>query len=269
MRALKTVSSVLLLAISLYAQGQKPAENSEDVLLQEIKFVGVRQVPLAALRKLAAIYEGKPYDANEISELEERVRDLYQQYGFFKVLITRDETATSGSHVRPTPIVFEVVEGRRYRLGTIRFENGKAFTSAALRPLFPIQAGEIFNTAKIRKGLENLRKVYGARGYINFTPVPDTSVDDVNGTVSLTIDLDEGAQYRVGKVTFVGGSPKLRERLNKDWKLPPNAPYDTDYIMKFFKDHRALVPASVWQSAEVIQNKENNTVDVIFGLGDE
>lgn len=271
MRVLNSLVSLLLVTASLSAQSpsQKQAEDSKEVLFQQIKFLGVNQVPLAALRRVVADYEGKQFDAVKISELEERIRDLYQQYGFFKALITRDASGAKDSQIRPAPIVYKVEEGPRYRLGAIRFEKGKAFAPVALRPLFPIQAGEIFNVDKIRRGLENLRRLYGSRGYINFTPFPDTSVDDVNGTVSLTIDLDEGAQYRVGKVTFLGGSPRLRERLNKDWKLPANAPYNTDYIMKFFKDHRALVPARVWQSAEVIQNKENNTVDVIFGLGDE
>jgi outer membrane protein insertion porin family len=45
-----------------------------------------------------------------------------------------------------------------------------------LRHLFPIKDGDIISREKIGKGLENLRKVYGQFGYINFTSVPDTSL---------------------------------------------------------------------------------------------
>ena len=32
--------------------------------------------------------------------------------------------------------------------------------------------GDVFSTAKLRKGLENLRKLYGEFGYIDFVPEP-------------------------------------------------------------------------------------------------
>lgn len=66
------------------------------------------------------------------------------------------------------------------------------FPAGELRPQFPIAAGEIFNTAKIRQGLDALRKTYASNGYVDFTPVPVTIVDDKDRTVSLQIDLQEG-----------------------------------------------------------------------------
>jgi outer membrane protein assembly factor BamA len=266
MRVLNILGSVLLPAISLCAQvpPQKPAAKSEGTLFQEIRFVGVRQVPLAALRKVAADYEGKQFDAVKISELEERVRDLYQQYGFFKALITRDDSATGGSQIRPTPLVYKVEEGRRYRLGTIRFENAKAFAPGVLRPLFPIVGGEIYNVAKVRKGLENLRSLYGTRGYINFTPVPDTLVDDDAATVSLVIDLDEGKPFRVATVKIFGLDWNRSTQLLCGWPLKPGAVYATDVLERFFFKNRALLPPGSRPeiNTEILRNEESATVDI-------
>jgi outer membrane protein insertion porin family len=38
--------------------------------------------------------------------------------------------------------------------------------------LFGMQKGDVFSTDKLRKGLENLRKLYGQFGFIDFVPEP-------------------------------------------------------------------------------------------------
>jgi hypothetical protein len=72
--------------------------------------------------------------------------------------------------------------------------------------LIPLRSGEIFDRGKIGQGLENLRKAYGDRGYINLTYVPETQFDDPSGTITLHIDVDEGKQFRFGG-GFVSGLP--------------------------------------------------------------
>jgi len=58
-----------------------------------------------------------------------------------------------------------IEEGDLYHLGTITFKGAKAVTNMkALRRLFQIQDGDIFNRDKVSKGLEGLRKAYGELG---------------------------------------------------------------------------------------------------------
>ena len=86
---------------------------------------------------------------------------------------------TSSPASQRMALSFQVEEGLQYTLGEITFKNNKVISDvAALRGLFPINDGDIFSREKIAKGLENLRKAYGDRGYINFTSVPDTKFDD-------------------------------------------------------------------------------------------
>ena len=56
------------------------------------------------------------------------------------------------------------------------------------------------------KGLENLRKAYGELGDINFSAVPEQSIDEEKKTVSLEIDVDEGKQFSVRRIEFTGNS---------------------------------------------------------------
>jgi len=99
-----------------------------------------------------------------------------------------------------------VNEGRQYRLHSIQFKkNGKAIHNARdLRSLIPMADGDVFSREKITGGLENIRRAYGAVGYINFVAVPDTSFDDENSLVDLDIDIDEGKQFHLASISFLG-----------------------------------------------------------------
>ena len=68
-----------------------------------------------------------------------------------------------------------VEEGKHYHLNNINFVGVKLFRTpeALMRPLFQMRQGDVFSTAKLRKGMENLRKLYGEFGYIDFVPEPD------------------------------------------------------------------------------------------------
>jgi outer membrane protein insertion porin family len=127
-------------------------------------------------------------------------------------------------------------------------------------------AGEIFDTSKVRTGLENLRKVYGTRGYINFPPVPDTSVDDDAGKVSLVIDLDEGKQFRIGSVKIFGLDWNRTTRLLCGWPLKPGTIYQMDVIEGFFRSNKAWLSQEALSRMEIVRNEKASTVDVLLNF---
>jgi outer membrane protein insertion porin family len=148
----------------------------------------------------------RTYNAAKLSEDTELVRDAFQRLGYFKAVVQDPKTqvrdvGSPGLHIplimrgpgKVLDITVPVEEGERFHLKEITFTGNKAITNvAALRRQIPMKDGDIFNIELVRKGLKNLRDAYGALGFINFTPVPDTQFDDEKKLISLTIDLDEG-----------------------------------------------------------------------------
>jgi outer membrane protein insertion porin family len=158
---------------------------------------------------------GSPLDG-VTEEALERVRLGWQDHGYFNVQVTGEPRALTSNPVSQfIALSVHVDEGSRYTLGGITFKNNKAITNVStLRGLFPIADGEIFNREKIVTGIENLRKTYGELGYLNFTSLPGTKVDDGNNVVSLDIDFDEGKQFYVGTVKVFGAQAN-REQILK------------------------------------------------------
>ena len=185
----------------------------------------------------------KTYDATKLDEDVERVRAEYQNRGYFKVLVENPkteihDTGHTGFHLplvqkgpgKAVDITIPIEEGDRYRLARITFKHNKAVSNtAALRGLFPIKDGEIFSREKVAKGLENLRKVYGEQGYINFTSVPDTKFDDEKKLITLDIDVDEGKQFYVRRIEFQGNTTTRDKVIRREIALEEGQVYNSRY----------------------------------------
>ncbi|MGB8913257.1 MAG: POTRA domain-containing protein, partial [Candidatus Sulfotelmatobacter sp.] len=175
----------------------------------------------------------RTYDATKLDEDTERVRNEYQNRGYFKVIVNEPKTQIHDTgHKGPripllqsgpgkaVDITLPIEEGDRYTLGSISFKNNKAVSNTkALRNLFPIKDGDIFSKEKVAKGLENLRKAYGEQGYINFTSVPETRFDDEKKLIFLDIDVDEGKQFYVRRIEFQGNTTTRDKVIRREIAL--------------------------------------------------
>lgn len=69
-----------------------------------------------------------------------------------------------------------------------------------------MQQGEVFNGERIRRSFENLKKIYGSQGYINWTPIPRQDIDDETKLVNIAFDFEEGNQYFLRRLDVVGNT---------------------------------------------------------------
>jgi outer membrane protein insertion porin family len=182
----------------------------------------------------------KTYDATKLDEDTERVRGEFQNRGYFKVVVQDPttkihDTGHAGLHIpliqagpgKAVDITMVIDEGERYNLGGITFKNNKAFNNLkALRSVFPIKDGEVFDREKVSKGLENLRKAYGGEGYINFTSIPNTTFDEDKKLVFLEIDVDEGKRFSVRRIEFSGNTTTRDKVIRREIILEEGQPYN-------------------------------------------
>ena len=125
-------------------------------------------------------------------------------------------------------ITMPIEEGPRYKLKQIIFTGNKTLTNnAALRSIFKMKDGDWFNADLVRKGLDDLKKAYGEFGFINFTGVPDTEFDDVNKTITLKIDIDEGKAFYVRRIEFVGNTTTRDKVIRRELALEEGQVYNS------------------------------------------
>ena len=227
---------------------QKAQQPPIETTIAELTFNDDLQMPVAEQAKIAAAIENRVYEGapdGVANETAERVRQAWQEHGYFKADVTGYDSTilTSNPVAARIELHVRVYEGQQYRLGGISFKNNKVITKVQeLRSLFPFNDGDVFNTDMVRRGLDNLRKKYGELGYINFTSVPDTKVDEQTRTVSLVIDLDEGKRFYIGSVNVVGLEDRDASAALNEFSLVKGQVYNTRLAEEFFNKYASGLP---------------------------
>src|SRR5204863_1939684 len=103
-------------------------------------------------------------------------------------------------------ITIKIEENDQYRVGDVKVTGAKQFNETVVKSVLGLVPGEVFNEERLRKSFENLKKLYGARGYINFTAVPVQDFDEARKLVNLNINVDEDRQFYVNRIAFAGNT---------------------------------------------------------------
>jgi outer membrane protein insertion porin family len=109
-------------------------------------------------------------------------------------------------------VTVPIVEGKVYRLGEFKVEGNSIFSEAQIRAVIGLNPGDVADGEKVSKGLfENLKKFYGQQGFIEYTaePVPtfkDNPQKPDEGIVDFTVTIDEGKQFTLRRLEFVGNT---------------------------------------------------------------
>jgi outer membrane protein insertion porin family len=268
-------------------------KEGPKVMVGKIQFTGNEHVSARVLREsmrnlrpvgipksifLESIFP-RVYDASKLEEDSERVREAYQDRGYFRASVgdpqthLRNETGLSLLTFRPKKgkridITMPIEEGGRYRLTGITFTGNKAVTNVkALRAQFAEKDGDWFNRTAFAKGLQNLQKAYGTLGYINFVANPDPHVDEVKKTVSFNIDIDEGKPFYVSRIEFSGNTTTRDFVIRRELALQEGQIYNSklwELSVMRLNQLDYFNPLKVDQDSETHQNAENGTVDLLL-----
>jgi outer membrane protein insertion porin family len=221
------------------------------------------------------------YDSSKLEEDKERVRDAYQSKGYFmaRVLDQKTELVNTGGHGFKLPLIHEnnpgkamnialpVEEGRLYRLNKITFVGVKLFRTpeTLMRPLFGMAEGDPFSTAKLRKGIENLRKLYGEFGYIDFVPEPNFDPLPNTDKIDLTLTADEGKQFFVRRIDFSGNATTRDKVIRREIMLDEgdifnNRLWELSILRLNQLGYFEALKAE--EAADIKRNTQTSTVDI-------
>ncbi len=225
----------------------------------------------------------RTYDSTKLDEDSDRIRQFYQTHGYFTArVINHSEKIYDvyghgikiplfnpkkpGKHVDVTMFVRE---GDLFTLRNFQFVGMKLFRTPDLigRQVFRMAPGDVFSTEKLQKGLEDLRKLYGNFGYIDFVPSPDPEVVPGKPQVDLTIDVDEGHQFFVRRIDFQGNVTTRdkvirREILIDEGDLYSQQLWETSILR--LNQLGYFDPLKPEDAADVKRDTKTNTVDLLL-----
>jgi len=210
------------------------------VRIEKINFEGNKVFTDAEIKKsMKLIKEASPitvfnskdtYFDLKLADDITRIRMLYAEHGYVRANVLDPNVETKPHKVYRTlpfirppapwgiPIPFakktvdryfitiNIEENNQYRVGEVKVTGNKLFNELLVRAVLGLIPGEVFNEERLRKSFDNLKKLYGQRGYINFTAVPAQDFDEEKKLVNLNINIDEDRQFYVNRIAFAGNT---------------------------------------------------------------
>ena len=195
------------------------------------------------------------YKADKFEEDADKVVAYYRDRGYIEARVGQPELKiledSKDSKTRFVELRIPVTEGQQYRIGKLSFEGNKIVNDAALRPLFKVKEGEIYSEKNIRKGFEKAKELYGTGGYMDFTGYPDLAPRDApqaNGNpdqsgpaapapasngppiVDVMLRLQEGKQYFINRITFVGNTTTRDNVIRREIRLLESGVFNTEAL---------------------------------------
>jgi outer membrane protein assembly factor BamA len=223
--------AILVVAILAVLSISSTGQIATGIHLVDVRFSGDTQLDGVDLKKCATDLKSQLYEGTQWADgLVDTVQtQCLLDKGYFKAAVKAStQQLPDKKNTHQFVITFDIDAGPRYRLGNITFKNNHAISDAkALRDLFPIKDGDIFDRNLVAKGLDNLGEAYSELGYINFTSVPDAKFDDEKKLIFLDIDGDEGKQFYVRRIEFQGNTTTPDDVIRRELAIAEGQIYNS------------------------------------------
>lgn len=217
----------------------------ERPAISSLNFVGMKEFEKDAIVKAlreVGIATGRIFDRSLLDKAEQELKRQYLSRGKYAAEITTTVTPLERNRVG---INFNIVEGEAAKIRQINIVGAKAFKEKELLGLFELTTpgwmtwyskNDQYSRQKLSADLEKLKSFYLDRGYLEFNvDSTQVSISPDKQDVFITLNVTEGARYRVSSVKLAGdltlpeadfrkliqvrpGDVFSRERLNESTK---------------------------------------------------
>jgi len=244
-------------------------ETLADVRFEGTKIFSADQLTgiiTDCLSKFSSSKQG--YDQELLEYCLRHTSNFIRSQGYLQAKFGEPKTEVLDSGIVAT---VRVEEGALYRLGKVEIEGADAVSAADIRAMLPLSQGEVAAADSISKWLyEDLKKVYGEIGYIEYTaePVPEfKKVSEVEGVVDFKVTIEEGSRFTLRSLEFEG--EELPANLMQESPLQPGDVYRQSTYAAFVKqlDQSGLfAPIDQDRDSDFRVNEEERVVSIRLKL---
>src|SRR6267378_1808702 len=220
---------------------------------------------------------GKPYSRMTIDLfLSEAIKPIYLQQGFLRAKLGPPEVRLTGDPNQKlpsqTPVYVPIAPGAVYRGKGVHWTGNTLVSEFTLSGLLGLKQGDIADGMQIEAAWDRAREEYAHRGYLEAKLEPAPAYDEQAHTVFYSVSIQEGPQYRFGKMILTGISPAAERKLQNVWPFPAGAIFDKakfEELLAKLQTHQEQVfgelPVHYENVGHWLQtDTSKNTVDVLL-----
>jgi outer membrane protein insertion porin family len=175
--------------------------------------------------------QGKAYSRMAIDLfLTEAIRPIYLQQGYLRAKLGPPEVRLTGDPNQKLPekipVYVPVVPGAVFRWKEVHWTGNTVVSEFTLNALLGAKPGDVANGMEMEEGWDRVREEYGHHGYLEARLDPVATYDDMAHTVSYAVSVQEGIEYRFGKMVLTGLSLAGERKLYAAWPIASTNVFD-------------------------------------------
>jgi outer membrane protein insertion porin family len=250
----------------------------EYPVVTDIQYSGNTKYKKKRLDEELGFEAGQPlfYKQDLIEKLEEKLRTFYSSKGFSNVVIEGRLAEESDTGV---VLEFAIEEGRKLKLQSVGFEGNNAFTQKELnkqvktRPKTFGVFRKKFDQQQYEKDMKALEFFYQRHGFLE-AKVAEGSKKLVKKDKRLDVNfqIDEGPQYRLGKVVIEGASTFDRAEMLTPVTVQRGEVLDRPRLIQDLQAVRSLYWNQGYRlvdvDPEIVPDRETGTADLYLRVAE-
>jgi outer membrane protein insertion porin family len=248
----------------------------EKPIVRQIKFSGTKKIKADDLREVMDLKPGSTLNVDAIKENQNKILKKYREEAYYGAEVEYElETPRPGDVV----VLYKITEHEKVRIEKISFTGNLHFTDANLKKVLPeieernwlswIQKKAIYKEDILERDLDAILAFYFQKGFLE-AKVGKPQVTVEKKGIKIQIPVDEGRQYRVGKVDIQGDLIAPKEELFKLVNLYAGEILNRDKIRESVVQltdryaDRGYAFADV--NPQTITHREKDLADVTFDI---
>ncbi len=247
----------------------------ERPVVSQIKIQGNKQIKTPDIQKTLGVKLGRVLDQNQVRKDAEAIRKLYTDKGYLSAEIDY-KLIPSGEG--ETSVDYYIRENDISKIKKISFVGNTRIKSKQLRAIMEtrqknflsfITSAGIFKEEALQKDVEKLMAYYYYQGYIKAT-VSNPTVTHEGKEIFITIPVEEGDRFNIGRVDLTGDLILPRESLAKDLSTVEGKVFSSNYLNKDMVSLRELYADKGYANVDISPltaiHDEEKTVDVTYDI---
>lgn len=212
----------------------------EQPRISRIEYKGVKRSARKDLEEKLTLKPGQQATESTLDQAKRTIRKYYLDKGFLRAKVDA-RRAQDTLNTNAVVITFVVNRGKKVKVKEIEFEGNTAFKDSKLRwkgfKKTKRINWNIFNSKKFiaenyKEDLHNLINYYNKYGYRDAVVVRDSVYDISEKRVGIKVWLDEGRQYHIRDVHWIGNTVYPAPVLDRVLGMGKSDIYDQEMLQK-------------------------------------
>ena len=245
----------------------------EKAVVSAITFEGNKRIRTPRLKQIMQIKEGDMLNYSTLSGDISQIKSFYEKNGFYRIRVRyeleKDKT--------PNQVTIRILvqEEARIRIKRIRIEGNKAVKRSKILGLMNTKPAWFFrrgylNDEMLENDIARIKMYYQDLGYLDISVTPKFDYEEEKGVMYITIQIDEGALYRVGDISVAGKTVFPEEEIRKEITFKKGDPFNYSTLRKDIENIRSMYYQKGYMNSEIAVDRrldpQTKRFDLIFDV---